>query len=247
MQTTDDLAASRYVRMRWNTPLSEEHAALLLQRLDIRPGARVLDLGCGWGELLIRAVAAGGVTDTAVTTGIGVDTDDAALARGRTVAAGRSLDRQVTFVKGEAAAWREPADRVVCVGAAHAFGGTADALKALAELVRPGGRLLFGDAYWERPPTDAALEIFGKDTVPLADLIEQARGLGWRVLHFGTADQREWDDFESTWRAGRQEWLLAHPEDPRATEVREELDARLREYVSIYRGVLGLAYLVLGR
>ncbi|MER6593236.1 hypothetical protein ABT214_15565 [Micromonospora purpureochromogenes] len=83
--------------------------------------------------------------------------------------------------------------------------------------------------------------------MPLADLIELARGLGWRVLHFSTADQREWDDFESTWRAGQQEWLLQHPDDPRATEVREELDDRLREYVGVYRGVLGLAYFVLGR
>ena len=37
MQSTDHLAASRYARMRWNTPLSQEHAALLLQRLDVRP------------------------------------------------------------------------------------------------------------------------------------------------------------------------------------------------------------------
>ncbi|HEV7897807.1 MAG TPA: methyltransferase domain-containing protein [Planosporangium sp.] len=232
--------------MRWNTPLSEEHAALLLQRLDIRPGARVLDLGCGWGELLLRAVAAGATADPAAT-GVGVDTDDAALARGRALAAGRSLDRHVTFVKEDAAAWREPADRVLCIGASHALGGTAAALKALAALVRPGGRLLFGDGYWERPPTTEAVEIFGDETLPLADLIEHARVLGWRVLHFSTADQREWDDFESTWYAGRQEWLLEHPEDPRATEVREELDTRLRTYVSVYRGVLGLGYFVLGR
>jgi SAM-dependent methyltransferase len=247
MQPVDDLTALRHARMRWNTPLSEEHAALLLQRLDVRRGAHVLDLGCGWGELLLRAVAAGGTADTAATTGVGVDTDDAALARGRTLAAGRSLDKHVTFVKEDVAAWREPADRVLCIGASHALGGTVAALKALAELVRPGGRLLFGDGYWEQPPTTEAVEIFGDETLSLADLIEHARGLGWRVLHFSTADQREWDDFECTWYAGRQEWLLEHPEDPRATEIREELDTRLREYVSIYRGVLGLGYFVLGR
>jgi hypothetical protein len=106
---------------------------------------------------------------------------------------------------------------------------------------------LFGDGYWEQPPSTEAVEIFGDETLSLADLIEHARGLGWRVLHFSTADQREWDDFECTWYAGRQEWLLEHPEDPRATEIREELDTRLREYVSIYRGVLGLGYFVLGR
>ncbi|MGK5440913.1 SAM-dependent methyltransferase [Micromonospora sp. URMC 105] len=247
MQTTDDLAALRHARMRWNTPLSEEHADLLLQRLDIRPGAHVLDLGCGWGELLLRAVAAGGVRGAAVTTGEGIDTDDAALARGRALAADRSLDEHVTFVKGESATSRESADRVLCVGASHAFGGTADALTALAAYVRPGGRLLFGEAYWERRPTAEAVEIFGEETVPLADLVEHARRLGWRVLHFSTADQREWDDFESTWRAGQQEWLLQHPDDPRATQVREELDDRLRQYVGVYRGVLGLGYFVLGR
>jgi hypothetical protein len=83
--------------------------------------------------------------------------------------------------------------------------------------------------------------------MPLADLVEHARSLGWRVLHVSTADQREWDDFESTWLAGRQEWLLHHPEDPRAAGLRDELDARLCEYVGVYRGVLGLAYFVLGR
>jgi SAM-dependent methyltransferase len=233
--------------MRWNTPLSEEHAALLLERLDVRPGGRVLDLGCGWGELLLRAVGTASGSDAASVTGVGVDTDEVLLARGRQLAVERSLQQQVTFVKQEAAAWREPADRVVCIGASHAFGGTVAALKALAELVSPGGRILFGDGCWERPPSSEAVEMFGEDIRHLADLIEQARALGWRVLHFSTADQREWDDFESTWLAGRQEWLLEHPDDPRAAELRTELDTRLREYVGVYRGILGLAYFVLAR
>ncbi|MFI6227786.1 SAM-dependent methyltransferase [Micromonospora echinospora] len=246
MTSTDDLAAARYAHMRWNAPLSEEHATLLLDRLAIPAGARVLDLGCGWGELLLRAVATGGASGTPCTTGLGVDTNDADLARGRALAAERSLDTRVTFVDGKASAWTEPADRVLCVGASHALGGSAAALDALTGLVSPGGRLLFGDGFWERPPTPEATEIFGGQTMTLADLVEQVRASGWRVLHLSTADQREWDDFEATWRAGRQEWLLAHPDDPRTADVRDELDTQLRQYVGVYRGVLGFAYLVLG-
>ena len=45
-----DLDQALYARMRWNAPLSAEHASLLMDRLDLRPGLRIIDLGCGWGE-----------------------------------------------------------------------------------------------------------------------------------------------------------------------------------------------------
>jgi hypothetical protein len=56
--------------------------------------------------------------------------------------------------------WNTPADRVICVGAAHAWGGTAAALSELAGVVPPGGRLLYGDGCWEREPTDAASALY---------------------------------------------------------------------------------------
>jgi len=226
--------------MRWNTPLSLEHGGLLLDRLDLRPGLHVLDLGCGWGELLLRAVAAVGAT------GVGVDTDDQVLARGRVLATERGLGR-VSFVSADSATWKQPADRVLCVGASHAWTGIAEALRALAGLVRPGGHVLFGEGCWERQPTAAAASLFGEDVLALAEIVEHARATGWRVLHLSTADQREWDDFEATWRRGRQSWLLRHTDDDRASEVRDTLDAQLREYTAVYRAVLGFGYLVLGR
>lgn len=238
-----DLAAAQHAAMRWNAPLSSEHAELLLDRLGLRPGDHVLDLGCGWGELLLRAVQRGGPG----TTGTGVDVDAAALARGTRLRRARGLDDRVEFVPAASAAWRQPADRVLCVGASHAWPGVAEALAALAALVSPGGRLLFGEGCWERAPAPAAAAVFGDEVIALTDILEQAREAGWRVLHLSTADQREWDDFEGTWRAGRQQWLLDHPADARAEEVRDTLDAQQREYVETYRGVLGFCYLVLAR
>ncbi len=238
-----DLDEARYADMRWNTPLCEEHAALLLDRLAVSSAEHVVDLGCGWGELLLRAVEGGGVE----TTGIGVDTDVQALRRGQALAAGRGLAARVMFRTGEAAAWREPADRLLCIGASHAWGGAENALVALADVVTPGGRLLFGDGCWEQPPTLAAAALFEDEVLPLEAVVEHARAAGWRVLHLSTADQREWDDFEARWRAGRQKWLIEKPDDQRAAHVHSELEDQLRNYVTVYRGVLGFSYLVLAR
>ncbi|WP_329047545.1 class I SAM-dependent methyltransferase [Amycolatopsis sp. NBC_01488] len=236
----DELNALRRSRMRWNTPLSEPHAELLLDRMDLG-GGLLADLGCGWGELLLRALdRAPGLRGT------GVDTDPAGLERGRAQARDRGLADRVEWAETEAATWAGPADRAFCIGAAHAFGSTKAALARLAQVV-PSGRLLYGDGFWAAPPNPAAEEIFGPDTLTLPALLDAADDAGWRVLHLSVADQLEWDDFESTSRAAWQEWLLAHPADPRAGEVRDWLDRRLREYVRDYRGVLGLAYLVLGR
>lgn len=243
MNSAQALEQATYARMRWNTPLSEAHAARLLDRLEVGGGDLVLDLGCGWGELLMRAVAAGGDT----TRGVGVDTNAELLGRGRALAAERGLDTQVRFLQEPAGEWAEPADRVLCVGASHAWGGSQRALSELAKVLEPGGTVLFGDGCWERPPTGAAWGLFGGSVRPLAEIVEHAVAAGWRVRHLSTADQHEWDEFESTWRAGREDWLRANPHDPRAPSVRAELDARLAEYVGVYRGVLGFCYLVLTR
>lgn len=60
-----------------------------------------------------------------------------------------------------------------------------------------------------------------------------ARAADWQVLHLSAANQRQWDDFEATWRRGRQQWLLDHPHDDRAPDVQDTLDAQLKEYVEV--------------
>jgi SAM-dependent methyltransferase len=236
-----ELKRAVYARMRWNTPLGTSHADALLQRLGVEAGERLLDLGCGWGELLVRALLR---ADESVV-GVGVDRDPAALERGRERAAQAGLESRLEFVPGAAEEWAEPADRVLCIGASQAWGGAAGALEALTGLVRPGGRVLFGDGCWEKPPTGAAMAMFGDSVMPLADLVGLTTATGWHVLGLSTADQREWDEFESTWRLGRQEWLLSGAGAEPAADIAREVERQLMDYVGVYRGVLGFVYLIL--
>ncbi|KAH7480688.1 hypothetical protein FOMA001_g9013 [Fusarium oxysporum f. sp. matthiolae] len=111
----------------------------------------------------------------------------------------------------------------------------------------PKGRVLVGDMIWNRPPTNAALELFGSDILTLAELVDSSRETGWEVLNLGVADQREWDDFESKHRAGQRALILESPESPFGQQLKEELAKRERDYLTVYRGLLGFAFLILGR
>jgi SAM-dependent methyltransferase len=221
-------AALTRERLAFNAPLSDDRAERLVALLASERPRSVLDLGCGTGGLLLRVAAAtAGEAD-------GVDLDARALALARRRAGEHGL--RATFHDGDITTWTGAADAVLCVAAEHAFGGAAAALAALPARVAPGGRLLFGAGCWTAPPGDGAREIFG-DLPTFADLCAAARSAGWRVLHAGTATLREWDDFESEWRVG----LELAPEP----EARQLADERLREYVEVYRGVAGFAWLVL--
>ena len=65
-----------YDWLEFNTPLSSARADAIALGLATRRPRTVLDLGCGWGELLLRTVAA---ADGA--TGRGVDSDGQGLDR----------------------------------------------------------------------------------------------------------------------------------------------------------------------
>ena len=238
---------SGHTYLDFNAPLSDERAVDLIATLQPLAGAQVLDVGCGWGELLLRLLAT-----EATSRGVGVDSDSEAIARGRSNAAARGLSSRVTLHDDDAGGWAgTPADVVLAVGVSHIWGGTASMLTALTDRVTPGGRVLIGDAFWERPLTARERVGLGVDpaeitTVPgLADLVDTAIDCGYRPLAVSTATLDEWDDFESRWCAGRERWLLEHPDDVRAKEERAVVDEHRNGWLRGYRGVLGFGYLTL--
>lgn len=240
---TDD-GPGYYAHLTFNAPLSTQRAGELVSALAATSPATVLDLGCGWGELLLRLLAA-----VPEATGIGVDTDAATLERGRANADERGLAHRVTFLEGPAATVAaEPADVVVCLGSSQAFGSSTDALHRLYHRVRPGGRLLYGDAIWERPPTAELIEqLSGQAITDLAGMVEEAIRAGFRPLAIGSATRPEWEEFESGFLADWEDWLVRNAEKPDARHVRAGSDAHRNRWLRGHRDVLGFSYLILGR
>lgn len=227
----DDFRRLAHAGLTFNAPLSLERADALVAALPISPGHHVLDLGCGWGELLLRILTA-----HPATTGTGVDTTREALDRGVRLAAERGLHERVEFVEAPAETFVDLADVVVCVASSHAFGGAGAALDWLRQSVTPGGRVLYGDGFWASEPSPTAVESIGKLSRH-DELRELARVAGFRIEGDEVSSRAEWDAFEAGWRLG-----LEQSGDPEAVTFAAQ---RRREYEDGYRDAIGFAWLVL--
>ncbi|MGW2560979.1 SAM-dependent methyltransferase [Streptomyces sp. NPDC001514] len=242
----------RLTRLTFHGPFSEVRAAGLTARLARLDPTSILDIGCGWGELLLRVLEA-----APGATGVGIDINAEDLAQGRDLAKERGLAERVAFVEESAlGSTRGPADVVLCLGSSQALcdpegpHDPAAALKELRRLVAPGGRVVLGEGFWERTPTDEELAAMWPgahtgDHLLLGPLVDLAVEAGFRPARIETASAEEWEEFESGYREDREVWLAAHPDHPQAAEIRERVDRQRSSWLNGYRGVLGIAYLTL--
>jgi cyclopropane-fatty-acyl-phospholipid synthase len=112
---------------------------LVCKKLDLQPGERVLDVGCGWGSFVIHAAERHGVE----AVGITLSEPQAELARQRVADAGLS-DKVEIRVQDYRELAGEDFDAVASIGMVEHVGeAQIDRYgEQLASMLRPGGRLL---------------------------------------------------------------------------------------------------------
>ena len=117
----------------------ERKLELICRKLRLQPGERLLDIGCGWGSLVLHAAARHGVRALGVT----LSEPQAELARRRIEAAGLS-DRAEVRVLDYREIDEAPFDKIASVGMyEHVGRAQLDTyVEAVHTLLRPGGLFL---------------------------------------------------------------------------------------------------------
>ncbi len=182
----------------------------ILDRLDLRSGSRLLEIGCGWGALAERAVERHDV----LYTGITLSPAQAEVADARLAAVDLSGRGAIELCDYRDA--RGPYDAIASVEMVEAVGQAywPAYLDAIARLLRPGGRaaiqyISINDALFERYA--ASSDFIQAYVFPGGCLISEsrfralaeARGLAWR-------DQRRFGrDYAETLRLWRERFDAA--------------------------------------
>ncbi|MGX1884723.1 SAM-dependent methyltransferase [Streptomyces sp. NPDC055287] len=222
-------------------PLDDASVRRLLGRAVVRGDERLLDLGCGQAEWLLRALDAHpGVT------AVGVDVSADALAEARRQAGARGAGERLVLREEDAGAFASGRgfDVVVSVGATHAFGGLTGTLAAARRHLAPGGRVLVGDAYWAAEPSTEARHMLGEYD-DLATTVDRVAADGWTPVFGHISTRQELDDYEWHWTGALAEWALDHPGDPGSQEALAAADQHRSDWLHGYRDYFGFLTMVL--
>ncbi|QIY66657.1 MULTISPECIES: SAM-dependent methyltransferase [unclassified Streptomyces] len=223
------------------SPLDDDSVRQLLEHGAPCGDERVLDLGCGGGEWLLRALTAHPQLHAE-----GVDISEDALRQAREAASRLGVQTRLALHRQEAADFRstDSFDLVLSVGATHALGGLLPTLAAARRHLAPGGRVLIGDGFWEREPSQEAIEMLG-DFTDLATTLDRVVADGWTPVHGHVSTRRELDDYEWACWGSLASWALDHPADPDSSQVLETAAVRRTEWLRVYRDTWGFVGLVL--
>jgi ubiquinone/menaquinone biosynthesis C-methylase UbiE len=211
----------------------------VLELFDLPPGARVLDVGCGKAEMLMRLIELFGCS------AVGVDMNAAFLTEARARSFDRGVTAQLELVESKVDAYAgapQSFDAALCIGATHAYDGLAGTLAALRGWVKPGGLVLVGEGYWRRKPDPGYLKAIGakpKDYTEHAGNVEAGLAAKLTYLYAAVSSEDDFDAYEGLYNRAIESYCLENPADPDVDAMKVRIRAWRDAYLRWGRDTLG--------
>lgn len=222
-------------------PLTDEILVHFAQLCTLNANKRLLDLGCGRGEVLCRW------SRDYEIKGAGVDANEDNIDMAQARAAELEVWTDIQFIVDDAADYPQAFheyDVVLCFGGGWIGGGPGATLNLMRTALKTGieGILLFGETFWNEQPSELDCQLLGidADSLPdLAGLYEHFAEIDATILDVFIASSQEWDRYYARQWKAVQHWLNHHPGDSAADSLREWLKAQQARYFKVERQKIG--------
>ncbi len=200
-------------------PVSSSKFNEIIGALQLSKGQRVLDVGCGKAELLLR------IMERYEVAGTGIDICQPFLDDAKERSIGRVPTGSLELLNASPSDLkRNDFDFALCVGSDAAFGGSfRETLVGLSNLVRPGGQLLVAAGYWQCKPDLEYLSFLGgmgeSENSTHAGNVQLGLDEGLMPIYACVSSKDEWDHYEGMYLAGIERYVTQHPDDPDCDEM----------------------------
>lgn len=198
--------------MRICNPMTSENLDAVAEALAPSDGDHVVDIACGYGELLFR------LAKQADIVGTGIDLSPWMLVGADRYATDEVPDANLHWVLGDAKHFDlQPVDIVASLGATWIWHGFPGTVRAIAAGTRPGGRLAIGDM---RLRDGVDHREVAKEHGRVLSIDEHDHAIvdcGVRIIDRVDTADASWVDYLSRTRLAAAAWRDLHP-GPRADE-----------------------------
>jgi SAM-dependent methyltransferase len=140
-------------------PVDESKLECLYDLLELKRNARVIDIGCGKGEMLIR------LAEKYDIKGLEIDKSPYCVREAERRKRQRVPQSDLRFLEMDGEQYKpesgESSDLTMCIGATWIYGGYKNTLRALGGMTRSPGFVMVGEPFWRTNPPQEYLQSEG--------------------------------------------------------------------------------------
>ena len=229
-------------------PMSKDKLDKLFLLLDLVPNSRVLDIGCGKGESLIRLV------DLFNISGVGVDLSPYHSKDCKENINKRVPSSDIKILEMDGAEYNPDVNEIynlsMCLGASWIYNGFKGTIKALKKMTKPEGLIIVGEPYWLKEPDGEYLKMSGikkKEFNSHYKNIDVGEKEGLYCVYTLVSNHDDWDYYETLQWSATMDYVTDNPDDQDNPELLKRVKKAKMEYLLYGRDTLGWAIYVFKR
>ena len=221
-------------------PMSTIKIDELIELLNLKSQAEILDIACGKGEILIR------IAERYTISGVGVDISPFFVADAKQNLKQRVPNSRIEILNMDGADYKPDRlfDLSMCIGASWIYRGHQETLRALKSMTKPSGLILVGEPFWLKEPEEAYLTAAGETRDDFGTHYENVQAGTEEdliLLYSLVSNQDDWDRYSALRWYSTAKFAEENKDDPDVTEIVKRIDREKTTYLQWGRDTVGWA------